>query len=72
MKIELESTGALVILDGVQCRVWEGKTGGGVPIVAFIPRLACKRDADNGELERELAETPTPRPTECWPLRMVL
>lgn len=72
MKIELESTSTLVHLDGVQCRVWEGKTACGVPIVAFIPRVACKREEDNGELERELIEKDVPRAREAWPLRMVL
>lgn len=72
MKIELQSTSQIVWLDGVQCRVWEGTTAGGVAIVAFIPRVACKREADNTVLERELVEQPEPRPLVMWPPRMVL
>jgi hypothetical protein len=73
MKIKLESTATITRLDGVECRVWEGTTESGVPIVAFIPRIACKRDADNSELERELFEKSEPRcAADAWPLRMVL
>jgi hypothetical protein len=73
MKIELETTSQIVWLDGVQCRVWEGKTGEGVAIVAFIPRVTCKRDADQSELARELVEQDVPRmPAEVWPNWMVL
>jgi hypothetical protein len=73
MKIQLESTDTITRLDGIECRVWEGTTAGGVKIVAFIPRIACHRESDNSELERELIEHPAPRAAvESWPLRMVL
>lgn len=71
MKIELHSTAQIVELDGVQCRVWEGKTGRGVPVTAFIARVAVERAHDASEFEHELAETPQPRPVGAWPTRMI-
>lgn len=71
MKIELHSTGQIVELNGVLCRVWEGTTAAGVPVSAFIARVAIDRAHDARQFERELVETPQPRPTEAWPTRMV-
>ena len=72
MKITLQSTGQIVRLDGIECRVWEGTTGKGVAITAFIPRVAVNVEADASEFERELRETPEPSPANLWPARMVL
>ena len=72
MKITLESTGQIVELNGTPCRVWEGTTAAGVKLTAFIVRVAVDRAHDSTQFERELLETPQPKPTEAWPLRMVL
>jgi hypothetical protein len=72
MKIELHSTRQLVECNGVQCRVWEGKTARGIPVTAFIARVAVDVAHDAGEFERELLETTQPRPLGAWPTRMVL
>lgn len=72
MKITLQSTRQILELDGSECRVWEGTTEGGVPVTAFIRRIAVDRADDTSEFERELRETPQPRPSEAWPLRMIL
>jgi hypothetical protein len=71
MKIELQSTGQIVELDGQLCRVREGTTAAGVKLTAFIARVAIERRADAREFERELIESKQPRPTEAWPTRMV-
>jgi hypothetical protein len=71
VKIELTSTGQIVELDGVLCRVWEGRTAAGVKLTAFIARVAIERAADARQFERELIESPQPKPTEAWPPRMV-
>lgn len=71
MKIELHSTSQIVTLNGVQCRVWEGRTKGGVPITAFVARVAVDDRYDAREFERELRETSSPRPENHWPARMV-
>lgn len=71
----LESTAEIVELDGIPCRVWQGATGRGVPVTAFIPRVAVQRDRDGSEFEAELIETAEPRavdPSGPWPARMVL
>jgi hypothetical protein len=73
MKIKLESTSQIVQLNGIECRVWEGTTEGGVPLTAFISRVAVHRDHDQSQFERELVEQREPRAgVTCWPLRMVL
>jgi hypothetical protein len=46
MKITLESTDDIALLNGVQCRVWVGETQGGKRIMAYVHRIAV-RDADN-------------------------
>lgn len=70
MKIILESTSQVVNLDGVETRVWEGKTESGIPLTAFIARVAVDQDDDYEQLEAELKSQRAP--TVHWPLRMVL
>ena len=77
MKITIESTTKIVMLDGIQCRVWEGHTERGVPVHCFIPRIAVARDADTSQFEEELREQRTPSPEveaipEAIPLRLIL
>lgn len=72
MKITLESTSQIVEFNGIDCRVWEGTTEGGVPLTAFIPRVAVDRGHDASQFERELRETSQPTPRNHWPLDMVL
>lgn len=73
MKITLESTSQIVEFDGIECRVWEGTTDAGVPLTAFIPRVAVKEGHDASEFERELMTREAPRvASEVWPARMVL
>lgn len=72
MKLTLHSTSAIVRLNGIECRIWEGTTGNGVPVTAFIPRVAVSDTHDPSEFERELRETRQPEPTTLWPARMVL
>lgn len=64
MKIELQSTGRIVLLDGVPCRVWEGKTAAGVPLTAYIARVAIDDPRDASHFARELLETPRPELVE--------
>jgi hypothetical protein len=56
VKLVLESTPDVVMLDGGLARVWRGTTGGGVPCVAFVRLVAVDRAADAGEFDRELRE----------------
>jgi hypothetical protein len=73
MKIAIENTSKIVSFNGIDCRVWEGDTEGGVPVIVFIPRIAVRNDLDTSQFEAELRETRAPSPdAEAWPLRMVL
>jgi hypothetical protein len=54
MKVTVESTSTIVTVDGVTGRIWKGTTERGVPVEAFIPRLALDQEYDATELESEL------------------
>ena len=61
MKMTIESTTKIVKADGVDCRVWEGTTARGIPVVALIPRVAVSDDgADLSEFLAELQEQRAP------------
>jgi hypothetical protein len=76
MKITLESTTKLVELNGVPARIWEGLTEAGVPIVAFVTRVAVHENrpaAEHEVLRRELQECRAPSiDVEAIPHRLVL
>ena len=73
MKVSIESTSKIVTADGIQCRVWEGKTEHGIEITCLIPRIAVRNGQDTAQFEAELQETRAPSAEiEAWPLRMVL
>lgn len=75
MKITLEPTGTVVKLNGVDARIWEGKTDRGIRVTCFVTRVAVYADEPESEIEyfnRELKETDIPRASEAWPLRMIL
>lgn len=77
MKVTLESTEQLVTLvdglNGVQARVWVGKTDGGIPLQALVLRVAVENAHSQEQFERELRETPAPVPVvQAFPLRMML
>jgi hypothetical protein len=57
MKLQLESTGAIALVDGAcRCRVWKGTTESGGEIVALVAAIGCDpADATLcAELDREL------------------
>lgn len=74
MKVTLESTTKIVIVDGgIECRVWEGITEKGVRVSALIPRIAVKNGDDASQFEAELREQRAPSAyAEAFPLRMIL
>lgn len=72
MRISLESTTKIVVLNGVHCRVWEGKTERGAPMHAYIAMVAVDRTEDTAGFERDLQEHRPPSPAIAWiPNRMV-
>lgn len=65
MKISLSNTSKIVTLigeggQGVQARIWEGHTESGIPVHAYITRIAVKHDADASEFDRELEACEAP------------
>jgi hypothetical protein len=73
MEVQLTSTSKIVTLNGVECRVWEGTTKGGIPCHAYIPRIAAREHLNLEEFERDLTEHQTPSlEIESIPARMVL
>lgn len=82
MKITLESTTRTVRLrlDGtpheVPARIWQGATESGIPVFAFITRIAPEippEDDRNAEFVRDLEEQAAPRAVvEAIPLRLII
>ena len=73
MKVTLESTTKTVHLNGIPARVWEGHTESGIPLHAFITRIACDLDADAAEFERDLNDCrPPSAEIAAYPARLVL
>jgi hypothetical protein len=73
MKIILESTTRIDDINGVPCRLWQGKTESGVPMHAYIALVAVDRAADSSEFERDLKEHAPPRvELGAIPLRFIL
>jgi hypothetical protein len=79
MKIMIESTTKIVLAktsalaDGIECRVWEGFSEGGVAVQCLIPRIAALPGGDLAQFEKELSEQrPPSAEAQAFPLRMIL
>ena len=73
MKIEIESTEKIVELNGVQTRVWDGKTDSGIPVHCFMVRISPQTHENIEQFEKELKEQKAPSADILsYPLRMVL
>jgi hypothetical protein len=66
MKISIESTDQVTIIDGLRCRVWKGLTSEGVPCQVFIHRIGVEGNQDNFRFALELEELPPPRFVPIW------
>ncbi len=76
MKLTIESTSKIVALNGVPARMWEGQTETGIPVHAYVTRIAVKEGrpgSDYVQFETELQEQRKPSADiEAIPLRMIL
>jgi hypothetical protein len=78
MKVTLESTSKIVELETPQgtvpARIWEGHTETGIPVHAYITRIAAPAEGvDLAQFERELSETRSPSAAvQAIPLRLIL
>jgi hypothetical protein len=80
MKLQLESTDKVVMLQtskgDVPARIWEGESEAGVPVIAFITRVAVatkQGPEDFAVFERELIECRAPSEAAAsFPDRLIL
>ena len=80
LKITIESTNKVIefvssetVWSPVPARVWEGHTESGIPVVAFITRIAVHRERDQSQFEEELKSVRNPSADmEAIPLRLIL
>lgn len=73
MKVTLQSTTKIVQLNGVPARIWEGTTESGIPVHAYVTRIAVHEDQDQMEFERELQAHEQPSvEIAAIPLRMII
>lgn len=74
MMIILEKTDKLIDVNGIQSRLWQGKTESGIPITCLIVRIAVNAEADQAEFEKELLETrpPSAEADKAFPARLVV
>jgi len=73
VKVTLESTSKIVEVNGVPCRIWQGETESGIPVHAFITRIAVHKDADASQFERELQTCRAPSAdVQAYPMRIIL
>ena len=77
MRITIESTDKCVELRGpdgtMVARIWEGHTESGIPLHAYVTRIAVARIEDLAEFERDLQSHRAPSPeVEAIPLRLLL
>ena len=60
MQLTIESTDTFITIDGTQCRVWRGRSPGGLECFLAVHRIAVRDDRDCAEFSRELFELLTP------------
>lgn len=77
MKITLTSTSKIVTLmvdcAEVPARIWEGHTDSGIPVHAYVTRIAVAEGLDHAQFEQELQACDKPSPViEAIPLRLIL
>lgn len=77
MTITLHSTTKIVELEtptgSIPARVWEGQTESGIPIHAYVTRLAVDKEHETDEFKRELKEHRAPSAAiQVIPLRMII
>ncbi len=73
MTMTISSTTKIVKLNGIDCRVWEGSTAGGVKVYCFILCVAAEDGQDLSRFEAELQEQAVPSiEIEALPLRFLV
>ena len=61
MKLTIELTERITVIDGVPVRVWHGLTQSGVPCYVLVHRIAVANECDAAQFDEELIEMARPR-----------
>ncbi len=72
MRLIIEATGTIERVNGVDARVWKGRTENGIEIICWIPLVAVSKETDRGEFDRELSEVKAERQLVSFDMRMVI
>lgn len=73
MQVTLYSTTKIVDVNGVPARVWEGTSAKGVPVYAYITRIAAPVGLDHEEFIKDLQDCAAPSAVVAdLPLRLIL
>jgi hypothetical protein len=73
MEITLHNTTKIVKINGIEARIWEGETAGGIRVHAYITRIAVSLLQDQGEFDAELQKASAPTPdVQAIPLRLLI
>ena len=73
MKIIIESTEKIVVLNGVPARVWDGKTDSGIPVHCFVTRISPQTNENIEQFEAELKKQKPPTVSiASYPMRLIL
>lgn len=80
MKVTIQPTTKIVVVDGIQARVWEGTTEAGIPVALIVSRITPMIDPDVEESKstiKEFSESlkqvqPPSAEVQMWPLRLIL
>jgi len=61
MEITIKNTSKIIMINGIEARVWEGETKSGIKVHAYIPRIAIDKEETNiEEFKQELEECEPP------------
>jgi hypothetical protein len=60
VEIQIKATQHITKINGVECRLWEGVTAGGIPCKVFVHRIAVHNNDDSSQFERDLREQSPP------------
>lgn len=60
LTLTIEPTDQTTKLDGVEVRLWEGRSPNGVSCLVFVHRIAVHQGFDRSEFDAELSAKPQP------------
>jgi len=67
-RLTVKPTETITRIDGVACRLWQGRLPSGAAVDVFVHRICTADPAAQGELERELVEMLPPKTIDPPPV----